>query len=48
MNNLFEGQSNRVWLLVFLVIALGACYLLIKPYLQPIVLAILIGIMGKA
>lgn len=46
MNNLFEGQSNRVWLLVFLVIALGACYLLIKPYLQPIVLAILIGIMA--
>ncbi len=46
MNNLFEGQSNRVWLLVFLVIALAACYMLIKPYLQPIVLAILIGIMA--
>ncbi|NND68271.1 MAG: AI-2E family transporter [Halioglobus sp.] len=46
MNSLFEGQSNRMWLLVFLLIALGASYLLIKPYLQPIVLAILIGIMA--
>ncbi len=46
MNTLFKGQSNRVWLLVFLVLALGACYLLIKPYLQPIVLAILIGMLA--
>ena len=46
MKTPFEGQSNRIWLLVFLVIALGACYLLIKPYLQPIVLAILIGILA--
>jgi predicted PurR-regulated permease PerM len=36
-------SSNRVILLIFLGIALYACYWLIKPFLQPIILAILIG-----
>jgi predicted PurR-regulated permease PerM len=36
-------SSNRVILLIFLCIALYACYWLIKPFLQPIILAILIG-----
>lgn len=46
MKELFERESNRLVLLGFLVVALGACYILIKPYLQPIVLAILIGILS--
>jgi len=39
-------SSNRVILLIFLGIALYACYWLVKPFLQPIILAILIGWMA--
>ena len=46
MNSLFGGESNRIVLLAFLAIALVACYVLIKPFLQPIILAILIGILA--
>jgi predicted PurR-regulated permease PerM len=47
MKTLFDGQSNRFVLLIFLAVALAACYVLIKPYLQPIVLAILIGMLAS-
>lgn len=46
MMNLFEKDSNRLVLLVFLVLALYASFILIKPFLQPIVLAILIGMLS--
>ncbi|MFT4518216.1 MAG: putative PurR-regulated permease PerM [Halioglobus sp.] len=46
MNPLFEGRSNRLVLLVFLAIALYACYWLIQPYLESIILAMLIGILA--
>ena len=46
MKTLFEGGSNRMVLLTFLGIALYACYWLVKPFLQPIVLAILIGMLA--
>lgn len=46
MKTLFEGGSNRLVLLVFLAIALYACYYLIEPFLEPIVLAILIGMLA--
>jgi predicted PurR-regulated permease PerM len=41
-----DVNSNRVILLIFLGIALYACYWLVKPFLQPIILAILIGWMA--
>ena len=44
MNSAFEEGSNRRVLLIFLAIALCACYWLVKPFLEPIILAILIGI----
>ena len=46
MNSLFEGRSNRLVLLIFLCLALYACYWLVKPFLQPIILAILIGMLA--
>lgn len=46
MKSLFEGRSNRLVLLIFLVMALCACYWLVKPFLQPIILAILIGMLA--
>jgi predicted PurR-regulated permease PerM len=46
MSNRFEGRSQRVVLLLFLAVALFASYLLIKPFLQPIILAILIGMLA--
>ena len=38
---------QRVVLLVFLGIALYACYGMLKPYLEPIILAILIGLLAQ-
>jgi len=38
---------QRVILLVFLAIALYACYGMLKPYLEPIILAILIGLLAQ-
>lgn len=46
MQNRFEGGSHRVVLLVFLAVALYACYWLVKPFLQPIIMAILIGLLA--
>ena len=46
MKTLFQGDSNRAVLLIFLVIALYCCYWLIQPFLQPIVLAILVGMLA--
>lgn len=46
MTTVFEGRSNRIVLLIFLALALYACYLLIQPYLQSIVLAIMIGLLA--
>ena len=47
MNSPFEGRSQRAVLLLFLAGALYACYLLVKPFLQPIILAILIGMLAS-
>ena len=38
--------SNRLVLLAFLAVALYACYALIKPFLEPIILAILVGMLA--
>ncbi len=46
MKTQFEVGSHRVILLIFLAIALYACYWLVKPFLQPIILAILIGLLA--
>lgn len=46
MSTRFEGRSHRVVLLIFLAVALYASYSLIKPFLQPIILAILIGMLA--
>tara|TARA_B110000503_G_scaffold13974_2_gene19097 strand:- start:11474 stop:12556 length:1083 start_codon:yes stop_codon:yes gene_type:complete len=46
MNPQFEGRSHRLVLLVFLAISLFASYWLIAPFLEPIVLAILIGLLA--
>ena len=45
MNTRFKVGSNRVVLLIFLAIALYASYWMVKPFLQPIILAILIGML---
>lgn len=46
MDKHFESGSHRAMVLVFLAIALSACYWLMKPFLQPIILAILIGLLA--
>jgi predicted PurR-regulated permease PerM len=46
MKTLFEEGSNRIVLLVFLAIALYACYWLVEPFLRPIVLAMLVGLLA--
>lgn len=46
MNPLSEGGSHRYVLLAFLAIALYACYWIVAPFLQPIVMAILIGLLA--
>jgi predicted PurR-regulated permease PerM len=46
MDNRFESGSHRAMVLVFLGLALWACYWLIQPFLQPIILAILIGLLA--
>jgi len=47
MNSQFEGRSHRIVLLVFLALALFASYWLIAPFLEPIILAILIGFLAR-
>jgi len=47
MNTRFEGGSQRVVLLLFLAVALYGCYRLVQPFLQPIILAILIGMLAS-
>lgn len=47
MSNRFEGGSQRVVLLLFLAVALYGCYKLVQPFLQPIILAILIGMLAS-
>jgi len=42
----FENGSHRLVLLIFLAVALYACYWMVKPFLEPIVLAILIGLLA--
>ena len=46
MNGLFQGRSNQLILLIFLALSLYSSYWLVKPFLQPIILAILIGILS--
>jgi predicted PurR-regulated permease PerM len=46
MKSAFEGRPNQIVLLIFLALALYASYWLIEPYLQSIVLAILIGMLA--
>ncbi len=48
MNKSWTGDPNRVVLLFFLVVALYASYVLVKPFIEPIVLAILIGMLAQA
>lgn len=43
----FEDRSHRIVLLVFLALALFASYRLIAPFLEPIILAILIGLLAQ-
>ena len=42
---LLKDQPNRWVLLVFMAVSLYACFLLVEPFLQPIILAILIGML---
>jgi len=44
-NTPLKDQPNRWVLLVFLAVSLYACFLLIEPFLQPIILAILISML---
>jgi len=46
MNTPLDSNSQRVVLLVFLGIALYACYWMIRPFLEPIILAMLIGLLA--
>lgn len=46
MNSPIEGAPQRVVLLVFLALALAACYWMIKPFLEPIIMGILIGLLA--
>ena len=46
MQTKFEAGSHRVVLLLFLAVALYACYWMVKPFLEPIVMAILIGLLA--
>ena len=46
MNRLFEERSNQLILLGFLAVSLYSCYWLVKPFLQPIILAMLIGMLA--
>lgn len=46
MRTAFEGRSSQIVLLIFLALALYASYWLIQPYLQSIVLAIMIGMLA--
>jgi predicted PurR-regulated permease PerM len=45
MIRLFEERSHQLILLVFLAVSLYSCYWLVKPFLQPIILAMLIGML---
>jgi predicted PurR-regulated permease PerM len=46
MNTPFDSGSQRVVLLVFLGVALYACYSMIEPFLEPIFMALLIGLLA--
>ncbi len=46
MQSPLEGSAHRVVLLVFLGVALYGCYWMVKPFLQPIIMAILIGLLA--
>ena len=45
MKRIFEERSNQLILLGFLAVSLYSCYWLVKPFLQPIILAMLIGML---
>ncbi|RLA46368.1 MAG: AI-2E family transporter [Gammaproteobacteria bacterium] len=47
MNRFFEERSNQLILLGFLAVSLYASYWLIKPFLQPIILAMLVGMLAS-
>ena len=47
MKTRFDVGSQRVVLLIFLAMALYACYWLVQPFLQPIIMAILIGLLAS-
>lgn len=46
MQSQFEGGAHRFVLLCFLAVALYGCYWLVKPFLQPIIMAMLIGLLA--
>jgi predicted PurR-regulated permease PerM len=45
MDNQTSSASHRIVLLIFLTVAVYACYSMVKPFLEPIVMAILIGLL---
>jgi predicted PurR-regulated permease PerM len=46
MNSQLESGSNRVVLVIFLAVALYACYWIVAPFLKPIIMAILVGLLA--
>ena len=46
MESPLQNRSNRLILLVFLAVTLYASYSLVEPFLRPIVLALLIGMLA--
>ncbi|MDG2271993.1 MAG: AI-2E family transporter [Halioglobus sp.] len=46
MQSRFEGGAHRFVLLIFLAAALFGCYWLVRPFLQPIIMAMLIGLLA--
>ncbi|NQX87600.1 MAG: AI-2E family transporter [Halioglobus sp.] len=46
MNDQTPIGSHRIVLLIFLAVAVYACYAMVRPFLEPIVMAILIGLLS--
>ncbi len=46
MDNQTPNGSHRVVLLIFLAVAVYACYTMVKPFLEPIVMATLVGLLS--
>ena len=46
MDNQTPSTSHRMVLLIFLAVAVYACYSMVRPFLEPIVMAVLIGLLA--